>query len=97
MTALAMDVRALNEEEIDEVAAAWVANAIGGTLGAIGGAASAMAAGGSGRDILVGAAVGAVGGALSPIRGAAAAANAVRIMHATTVTSAAVGAGTALL
>lgn len=93
MTALALDVRELTPDEVEEVNGAWVANAIGAVVGGIGGGvAGYVTSGGSVRSAIAGAAGGAIVGAISPVRGVLGAANAVRVLHATGV-GAAVGAG----
>lgn len=93
MTALTMDMRELTHDEVDEVSGAWIANAAGAAVGAIGGGVGGyITSGGSLKAAAIGAGVGAVGGAFSPIRGAMTAATAVRQLHAVTVASA-VGAG----
>ncbi|MGX6646424.1 hypothetical protein ACWCOP_00605 [Maricaulaceae bacterium MS644] len=64
-------VRELSMDEIEEVSGAWIANAVGGVIGGLGGAAGAWSAGGGTTAIIAGGLGGAAAGVINPVSGVA--------------------------
>lgn len=84
------EFRELSREELEAIQGAWVANAIGGVVGAVsGGVSSYIASGGDWRSTATGAIGGGVAGLISPISSVRSAAQAIGA-------GALSGAGTAL-
>jgi len=89
-TIATLEIRELTREELEAIQGAWVANAIGGVVGAVsGGVSSYITSGGDWRATATGAIGGGVAGIISPISSVRSAAQAIGA-------GALSGAGTAL-